>query len=749
MDNTIIIVFGDTGDLFKRKILPAIYKNFEKKLLPNNLSVIGISRSQFTEDRYRHEHLKGILNKALPDEFINKFSHLGFDISDKNLYTELIKRIIDIESNYQESQIIFYFALKQSLYPTVIKGLKIIEKKLKEDKNKEQIKILLEKPIGTDYESAVEIENLVSNIFIDDQIYRIDHYLHKKSLQNIYKYRRANKQVEATWNNQFIKNIEIKTLEDFGVEERGAFYDPLGALKDVGQNHLIEMLALSTMNIDGENIQRNRANAIKNIFKYSEEEIIYNTFRGQYKGYRDIDNVDIDSTTETYFKLRLKVDSPRWRNVPITIHAGKSLGEHTNQVIINYRDGSKLIFDSLSVNSIVNSFEFDDDDCDVVIQDQSTDDQYVAEYMHIFEDAIEGDRSWFVSKEEVLNAWEVIDPIVDAWSNRSDLIYYYDKKTNQAVDFSNYLNSQFSDVNKEILLVGLGKMGGNLAKNLKDDDYRVVVHNRSDESVDEFKNLGFEGIYDLEDIVNVKFAKEKAVWLMLPAGKPTNDTIETLSMILKSDDLVIDGGNSFYKDSIRNYQKLKQKGINFLDAGVSGGPSGARNGACIMIGGEKEVYKKHEHIFASLSLPGGYKYFGNAGSGHFVKMVHNGIEYGIMQAIAEGFNLMNESREFESLRLKDIAEVYSRGSVIESRLIEWLYNAFKKHTEELDSISGEVSHSGEGLWTVETAKEINTAVKIIEEALRFRIESKNNPSFTGKIVSALRGEFGGHDVGKA
>jgi 6-phosphogluconate dehydrogenase len=222
--------------------------------------------------------------------------------------------------------------------------------------------------------------------------------------------------------------------------------------------------------------------------------------------------------------------------------------------------------------------------------------------------------------------------------------------------------------------------------------------------------------------------------------------LEKLIPFLGKGDTIIDGGNSPYKESIRRAKELEKRKIYFLDVGVSGGPSGARNGACIMVGGRKDIFKKFRKLFRDLSVRGGYGYMGKSGAGHFVKMVHNGIEYGMMQAIAEGFALMKNS-PFE-LSLTKVAEIYNHRSVIESRLVDWLRKTFEQNGEGLDEISGSVAHSGEGVWTVEAAKELGVPIPIIEGALNFRIESQRNPSYTGRILSALRNQFGGHEVFK-
>jgi len=235
------------------------------------------------------------------------------------------------------------------------------------------------------------------------------------------------------------------------------------------------------------------------------------------------------------------------------------------------------------------------------------------------------------------------------------------------------------------------------------------------------------------------------IWLMLPHAA-VDETISEIKSRLSKGDIIIDGGNSHYKDSIRRAEELAKDGIYFLDVGVSGGPAGAKEGACLMIGGEKLIYEKLEQLFKDLAVPYGYGHMGKSGAGHFVKMVHNGIEYGMMQAIAEGFAILSKS-DF-NIDLKKTADLYNHASVIQSRLIGWAKSAFEAYGENLDRVSGIVEHTGEGAWMVEAARDLGIPVPIIEGALKFRIDSEKNTSFTGKILSALRNQFGGHDVKK-
>lgn len=299
---------------------------------------------------------------------------------------------------------------------------------------------------------------------------------------------------------------------------------------------------------------------------------------------------------------------------------------------------------------------------------------------------------------------------------------------------------------KEIGLIGLGKMGKNMTLRLLGKKWRVVVYDKNLKIKKEFKNEKAIWANSLEDLVR-KLSSPRLIWLMVPAGKAVEEVLfskKGLVNFLEKGSIVIDGGNSFYQDSINREKKLAKRRIEFLDAGVSGGPEGALKGVCLMLGGKKRIFEKLRPLFKDLAVENGFQFFPGVGAGHFVKMVHNGIEYGMMQAIAEGFNLLKKSPY--KLELKKAAEVFGQGSVIESRLINWLKKAFEKHGEDLKMVSGRVSHTGEGEWLVKVAKKLGVPVKIIEESSKFRIASEKKPSYTGKILSALREQFGKHKV---
>lgn len=293
----------------------------------------------------------------------------------------------------------------------------------------------------------------------------------------------------------------------------------------------------------------------------------------------------------------------------------------------------------------------------------------------------------------------------------------------------------------QIGYIGLGKMGKNMVLRLLEKKHTVVAWNRSAEPRQEVAASGAKVVESVEELV-AALPTPRVVWLMLPAKEVTNEMVKKLATILVAGDTVIDGGNSNYQDTIKNAKLLQAAGMHLLDVGVSGGPAGARNGACLMIGGEEKTYQKLRSVFSDLAALNAFAFFSGHGAGHFAKMVHNGIEYGMMQALAEGFTVL-KAAPFD-YDLQQVAHIYNQRSVIESRLVGWLESGYQKRGQDLVDVSGSVAHSGEGAWTVEAAKKSGVPVPIIEESLQFRIDSAAQPSYTGKVLSLLRNEFGGH-----
>ena len=316
-------------------------------------------------------------------------------------------------------------------------------------------------------------------------------------------------------------------------------------------------------------------------------------------------------------------------------------------------------------------------------------------------------------------------------------------------------------------IVGLGRMGGNIARRLMLNGHTTVVYDRNTDFVDALTAEGATGVADLAALV-AGLQQPRAVWVMLPAGAPTEDTIEALSQLLDAGDVIIDGGNTFYKDDIRRAKALAAKGLEYIDVGTSGGVWGLERGYCMMIGGDAEQVTRLDPLFAALA-PGmgdiprtkdrvsnddraerGYIHAGPAGAGHFVKMIHNGIEYGMMQAFAEGFDILKtksseilpEDQRFD-LNVADIAEVWRRGSVVSSWLLDLTADALASDPK-LDGFSGSVADSGEGRWTIEAAMEQAVPVPVLSSSLFSRYRSRQQGAYGDKILSAMRFGFGGH-----
>jgi 6-phosphogluconate dehydrogenase len=292
-------------------------------------------------------------------------------------------------------------------------------------------------------------------------------------------------------------------------------------------------------------------------------------------------------------------------------------------------------------------------------------------------------------------------------------------------------------------VIGLGKMGLNISKNLLDHNHEVVAFDINSSAVEEIKEYGAKGTLSLKELVQ-SLDKPRVLWIMVPHSV-VDSLINDVTPFLTAGDIVIEAGNSHYKESIRRSEEFKKIGVSFLDAGTSGGMEGARNGANYMIGGDPEAWRIVEPIFRDTAVEKGYLYTGKSGSGHFLKMVHNGIEYGMMAAIGEGFEVLEKS-EFE-YDYEKVARVWSNGSVIRSWLMELTENAFSKDGK-LEDIKGVMHSSGEGKWTVETALDLQAATPVIALSLLMRYRSLENDTFTGKVVAALRNEFGGHAVEK-
>ncbi len=820
---THFVIFGATGDLMAKKIVPSLFSLQEKGALAENFRIVGVSRRDWTDEDLKR-HIEAILSVKAPDapaasvaRFLARVTYhkLMFDAPED--YHSLADRLRAADDAFGMcSNKLFYLSVPPQFYDLILVNFKkagLNEECVPKGRGNADVldgwtRIIIEKPFGSDERTVKVLDARLAEIFREGQIYRIDHYLAKETFQNILAFRFYNNLFEKNWGKELIEKIYIRELENIGVEERGAFYDDVGALRDVGQNHLLQMLALTTMDRprdwSADAVRSRRAELIGMLRKPTAKEIKTSTFRAQYEGYHSIKGVRADSQTETYFRIRGYLSHPAWEGVPIIMEAGKRLmspaekAEHKEiteiEVVFRHSEPclcpsggphcrDRIVFHQDPFEGITIHFWAKKPGFGMVAEERKFEfthqhdprvGQYTEEYAKLLLDCIMGDQTLFVSSGEIINMWRFIDPIVDAWRAGAVPLHRYtpdsraiaaeaqviDETTNGAHIGSagKSSNGTMATLPKMIGVFGLGKMGTNIVRQLNDKGWTVIASNRSQEPVEEIAKEDIETAPTLGEMIE-KLPKApsggfgRVVWLMITAGKANDELLfgrngkggpESIVHHLKKGDIVIDAANAYYEDTVRRAKLLKKRGIYLVDVGFSGGPEGARHGGSLMIGGDKKAYAYLEPLFRDLSVMGGYAYFGEAGAGHFVKMVHNGIEYGMMQSIAEGFAIMKKSKF--KLDLEKVANVYNNGSVIESHLVKWLEEAYQIYGQDLKKISGSVNYTGEGEWTIKTGKKLKVPTPVIEDSFKFRVRSKHSPSYVGKVLSALRNRFGGHSI---
>jgi glucose-6-phosphate 1-dehydrogenase len=821
---THFVVFGATGDLMAKKIVPSLFSLQERKALPKDFRIIGVSRRDWNDEDLTR-HIEAILSVKVPDaprasveEFLGRVTYHKLTFDDLEDYRALAERIQKgDDARGMCSNKLFYLSVPPQFYDLIFTNFKKagLNRECAQDAREGDTamegwtRIVVEKPFGSNERTAKALDARLAQIFREDQIYRIDHYLAKETFQNILAFRFYNNLFEKNWGKELIEKIYIRELENIGVEDRGAFYDDVGALRDVGQNHLLQMLALTTMDRprdwNAESIRARRAETIGMLRTPTRAEIKKSTFRAQYDGYHTIKGVRADSRTETYFRVRGYLDHPSWEGVPIIMEAGKRLMtpeekaahkeiteievvfRHPEPCLcppaaegeerVHYRD--RIVFHQDPFEGITIKFwakkpgfamTAEERTFEFMHQHDARVGQYTEEYAKLLLDCIKGDQSLFVSSGEIVNMWRFIDPIVDAWAAGAVPLHHYapDSRAIAAeaavIDETPHgahpgsagkaTKGERPALPKVLGIYGLGKMGANVARQLHEKGWTVVASNRSQDPVEEIAREGIQTAPTLGAMIDaLPKSSPRVLWLMITAGKANDELLfgkngkggpESIVHHLKRGDIVIDAANAYYEDTVRRAKLLKKKGITLVDVGFSGGPGGARHGGSLMIGGEKKAYDYLEPLFRDLSVADGYAHFGDAGYGHFVKMVHNGIEYGMMQAIAEGFAIMKKSKF--ALDLEKVTRVYNHGSVIESHLVQWLEEAYGIYGQDLKGISGSVNYTGEGEWTVKTGKKLKVPTPVIEDSFKFRVRSKRAPSYAGKVLSALRNRFGGHSI---
>jgi glucose-6-phosphate 1-dehydrogenase len=778
---TILVVFGTTGDLMSRKIVPSLFHLRGLGLLPEKMRVVGFGRRDW-DDAHLHEHVREILVERAPsaaatdvDEFLRLFEYQRGEFDDIDSYRATSERITGIQRDWGVcANKLFYLAVPPEHYSVIFRSLAASGLTEACSDIEGWTRVLVEKPFGDDQSTARELDTLLSSLFREEQIYRIDHYLAKEMLQGIINFRFTNNLFESEWSRQAIERIDITLLESIGAEKRGAFYDRVGALRDVGQNHLLQMLALVTMDQpaseSAHDIREARAELIEGLRPMTAGEVARDTFRAQHAGFRDILGVSPDSDTETYFKIRTTLGGQRWAGVPVTMESGKRMGEACKRIVVRFKHPSKCLCEEHRryTNKVVFTLEpndqieivffakkpgFDDDieerRFSFFLYEKQVKTQYVEEYAKLLFDAILGDQTLFVSTREVDAGWRFTDPIVEGWEAGLVPLHTYEPDSADVVQVADEALSA-GEPFAEVGVCGLGKMGAGLARNLRDSGWHVVAWNRTHSVAASMEVEGIRAAATLRALVD-ELSAPRTIWLVVPAGRPVEELLfgsqdsPGLAGMLSPGDTVIDAGNSRFGDAASRAERLSELGIDFIDCGTSGGPTGARSGACLMIGGSRSAFERLEPMFADLAAPGAYHFFEGHGAGHFAKMVHNGIEYGMMQAIAEGFEVLHASGyDFD---LEQVASLYQHRSVIESRLVGWLAEKYAELGDDLEGVSGVVGYSGEGEWTIEAAEDLGVPVPIIEGSVAARIDSQENPRYAGQVLTAMRDAFGGHGLG--
>jgi glucose-6-phosphate 1-dehydrogenase len=444
---------GITGDLAGRKLLPALLSLYVKKQLPKKFAIVGFSRRPFTREEFRsfvrsHMHIKiGIYKEEEIKHFIDHMYYEQGNFDSSSSYGKLAQRLQSLDDIFgQFSNKLFHLSTPPALYESILVHLHNSGLTSPYSDVEGWTRVLVEKPFGNDIETAKKLDRKLGELFKEDQIFRIDHYLAKEALQNILTFRFANSLFEPLWNKNHIDKVHIKLIEKIGVGSRGAFYDPIGALKDVGQNHLLQMLALIAMEppgtIDAENIRKERAKALSRLQPFTERSITTRIVRGQYEGYRHESGVREHTQTETYFRIESYIDNPRWRNVPFYLESGKEMSETKTEINIYFKNNTNdakyedrqnvLTFRiqpdelikigfwvktpgfTMNVEPKVLKFKYSDYESHSVLPDA---------YERVLYDAIIGDQTLFTSTDEVLYAWKYITSIISSWTSVPLSIY--------------------------------------------------------------------------------------------------------------------------------------------------------------------------------------------------------------------------------------------------------------------------------------------------------------------------------------
>ncbi len=459
VEPTILVIFGATGNLMQTKVLPALFHLYESKELPELFSIHGVSNLDYSSEKYRDFVKKSIFDhlgakSEPPQAFLEMFSHQKGQFEEKKSYEDLAKNLGQMDGEWKTcANKLYYLAVRPNYFETIFRHL--AQHKLTEACSNEEgwTRVLVEKPFGKNVEDVLKLDELLDKLFREEQIYRIDHYLAKEILQNILLFRFANNLLENSWNNQYVDKIHVRVLENKGIDGRGDFYDGLGALLDVGQNHLLQMLSLVTMEnpieMTAEKVREKKAEVLQNLKILSKDDIKTNTVRAQYEGYRNEINVSKESTTETYFKIKAELDLPQWRGVPIYLESGKKMPRDYKEVLLRFSHPEPcLCEDAQHHNRNCVHFSIDPDPGISIkfwskkpgptndLEEKWLDFRYESkelgayfeEYPKVLRAAIEGEQTLFASSQESIGGLKFIEPIIEAWKENMVPLKTYSKR---------------------------------------------------------------------------------------------------------------------------------------------------------------------------------------------------------------------------------------------------------------------------------------------------------------------------------
>lgn len=455
---TIFVIFGITGDLVKKKILKALYDLYLNSHLPERFRVYGFSRREY-DDAALKSYLREIMEKgSFPevekyDTFLATFFYIQGDFHEESAYGKLAEMLGRVDGDWRIcSNKLFYLAVPPQSYSSIITNLHASG--LTEPCSPEEgwTRVILEKPFGTDRQTAIELDRQLGELFKEEQIYRVDHYLAKETVKNILAFRFSNSFLTPAWNNSCIEKIEVKLLEKLSVKTRGDFYDKVGALRDVGQNHMLQLLGLFLMDapqtFGPEEIKKKRSEALSSLQIMTPEQVKSQTVRGQYVGYRDVKGVDASSETETYFRIQAFSNLESFQNVPIYLESGKAQGCSSIEVVVTFRPAPSTLFKTTegSRRNILHyhlqpeekitmkflakkpgfGYEVEQHTLGFNYHEAYGEEEFVDDYESLLYDIIRGDQTLFVSTEEIMSEWEFIEPIVNTWQKeqRPELVFY-------------------------------------------------------------------------------------------------------------------------------------------------------------------------------------------------------------------------------------------------------------------------------------------------------------------------------------